>query len=83
MLLKAFNEQKFLEELTGLDKLYDEGEAALEAVGWNDDEGEDDFFGHSHSRDDSSVPSRRSFVGVSDVTGRPRGQSESVVRFSS
>ncbi|KAH9829401.1 uncharacterized protein C8Q71DRAFT_911931 [Rhodofomes roseus] len=43
MLLKAFNEQKFLEELTGLDKLYDEGEAALEAVGWNDDEGEDDF----------------------------------------
>ncbi|TFY54169.1 hypothetical protein EVJ58_g9017 [Rhodofomes roseus] len=37
------SEQKFLEELTGLDKLYDEGEAALEAVGWNDDEGEDDF----------------------------------------
>jgi len=32
MLLKAFNEQKYLEELTGLDKLYDEGEAALESV---------------------------------------------------
>jgi len=43
MLLKAFNEQGFLETLTGLDKLYDEGEAALEAVGWDEDEGEDDF----------------------------------------
>ena len=44
MLLKAFNEQGFLETLTGLDKLYDEGEAALDAVGWEEDgEGEDDF----------------------------------------
>ncbi|KAF8523725.1 hypothetical protein BU17DRAFT_63663 [Hysterangium stoloniferum] len=45
MLLKAFNEQKYLEELTGLDKLYDEGEAALESVDWDeeDGEGDDDF----------------------------------------
>ncbi|KAI0721475.1 E1-like protein-activating [Fomitopsis betulina] len=38
VLLKAFNEPGYLETLTGLDKLYDEGEAALE--GW-DEEGED------------------------------------------
>ncbi|KAF8660879.1 hypothetical protein AX14_007328, partial [Amanita brunnescens Koide BX004] len=38
MLLKAFNDTKYLEELTGLDKLFDEGEAALESVDW--DEGE-------------------------------------------
>jgi ubiquitin-like modifier-activating enzyme ATG7 len=38
MLLKAFNEPKFLETLTGLDKLYDEGEAALENVEWDVDE---------------------------------------------
>ena len=46
VLLKAFNEPGFLEALTGLDKLYDEGEAALEAVGWDEDEdgeGADDF----------------------------------------
>jgi ubiquitin-like modifier-activating enzyme ATG7 len=42
MLLQAFNDHKYLETLTGLDKLYDEGEAALEAVDW-DEEGEDDF----------------------------------------
>ena len=35
MLLKAFNEPKFLETLTGLDKLYDEGEAALDNVDWD------------------------------------------------
>ena len=40
MLLKAFNDHKYLETLTGLDKLYDEGEAALEAVDWDDDEGD-------------------------------------------
>jgi ubiquitin-like modifier-activating enzyme ATG7 len=39
MLLKAFNETKYLEELTGLSKLYDEGEAALEAVeGWDEED---------------------------------------------
>ena len=46
VLLKAFNEPGYLETLTGLDKLYDEGEAALEAVGWDeeeDEEGGDDF----------------------------------------
>lgn len=41
MLLKAFNETGYLESLTGLDKLYDEGEAALENVDW---EVEDDDF---------------------------------------
>lgn len=45
MLLKAFNEQGYLEALTGLDKLYEEGEAALESVDWNagEESGEDDF----------------------------------------
>jgi len=42
MLLKAFNETKYLEKLTGLDKLFDESEAALESVEW-EEEGEDDF----------------------------------------
>ncbi|KAJ3514137.1 hypothetical protein NLJ89_g2546 [Agrocybe chaxingu] len=42
MLVKAFNDAKFLETLTGLDKLFDEGEAALESVEW-EEEGEDDF----------------------------------------
>jgi ubiquitin-like modifier-activating enzyme ATG7 len=40
MLLKAFNDQKYLETLTGLDKLYDEGEAALESVDWDEDDDE-------------------------------------------
>ncbi|PCH36981.1 E1-like protein-activating [Wolfiporia cocos MD-104 SS10] len=43
MLLRAFNEPKYLETLTGLDKLYDEGEAALESVEWDEEEGEEDF----------------------------------------
>ena len=44
MVLKAFNDTKYLEELTGLDKLFDEGEAALENVDWDEGEGgEDDF----------------------------------------
>lgn len=42
MLVKAFNDVKYLESLTGLDKLFSEGEAALEAVNW-EEEGEDDF----------------------------------------
>jgi ubiquitin-like modifier-activating enzyme ATG7 len=37
-MLRVFNEQGYLEALTGLDKLYDEGEAALEAVDWDEDE---------------------------------------------
>ncbi|KAH8084102.1 hypothetical protein HD553DRAFT_39955 [Filobasidium floriforme] len=40
MLLRAFNEDKFLEQLTGLDKLYEEGEAALEQVDWDDSDAE-------------------------------------------
>lgn len=45
MLLEAFNDTKYLEKLTGLDKLFAEGEAALEVVNWDDDEEEagDDF----------------------------------------
>jgi ubiquitin-like modifier-activating enzyme ATG7 len=45
MLLEAFNDTKYLEKLTGLDKLFDEGEAALECVDWDDDgeEAGDDF----------------------------------------
>lgn len=38
MLLKAFNQPGYLEQLTGLDKLHAEGEAALESVDWDDDE---------------------------------------------
>ncbi|THH04091.1 hypothetical protein EW145_g5776 [Phellinidium pouzarii] len=40
VLLRAFNETGYLETLTGLDKLHDEGEAALESVDWDDDEGD-------------------------------------------
>ena len=41
MLLRAFNEEGYLEKTTGLDKLHDEGEAALESVDWDeDDDGE-------------------------------------------
>ena len=38
MMLQAFNELGYLEKLTGLDKLYDEGEAALETVDWDEDD---------------------------------------------
>lgn len=40
MLLQAFNEKDYLEKLTGLDKLYEEGEAALDNVDWDESEGE-------------------------------------------
>jgi ubiquitin-like modifier-activating enzyme ATG7 len=43
MLLQAFNETGYLEKITGLDKLYAEGEAILESienVDWEDDEGD-------------------------------------------
>ncbi|KIJ65777.1 hypothetical protein HYDPIDRAFT_27010 [Hydnomerulius pinastri MD-312] len=42
MLLRAFNETGYLEALTGLDKLYDEGNAAMESVDW-EEEDEDDM----------------------------------------
>lgn len=40
MLLKAFDDAKYLEQVTGLDKLQDEADAVLEAVDWEE---EDDF----------------------------------------
>ncbi|KAI0340301.1 E1-like protein-activating [Trametopsis cervina] len=43
MMLKAFNEPKYLEQLTGLDQLYDEGEAALDNVDWDVEDEEDDM----------------------------------------
>ncbi|KAG5636736.1 hypothetical protein H0H81_006994 [Sphagnurus paluster] len=43
MMLKAFNDPKYLPSLTGLDKLYDEGEAALETVDWDEEDGDADF----------------------------------------
>lgn len=43
MLLKAFNDAKYLETLTGLDKLFQEGEDALNAVDWHEEGDEDDF----------------------------------------
>jgi ubiquitin-like modifier-activating enzyme ATG7 len=36
MMLRAFNEVGYLEQLTGLDKLYEEGEAVLEQVDWEE-----------------------------------------------
>lgn len=44
MLVEAFNDYKYLEKLTGLDKLHEESAAALESmesVEWDEDEGED------------------------------------------
>jgi ubiquitin-like modifier-activating enzyme ATG7 len=38
MMLQAFNQPGYLEKLTGLDKLYDEGEAALDTVDWDEDD---------------------------------------------
>lgn len=35
-LLRAFNEQGYLESITGLDKLYAEAEAALNSVDWEE-----------------------------------------------
>lgn len=43
MMLNAFNDQKYLPALTGLDKLYDEGEAALESVDWDEEDEDADF----------------------------------------
>ena len=37
-LVEAFNDSKYLERLTGLDKLYAEGEAALDNVDWEEDD---------------------------------------------
>jgi ubiquitin-like modifier-activating enzyme ATG7 len=42
MLLKAFNDQKYLETLTGLDALYAEGEQALESIDWDEEDDEAD-----------------------------------------
>ncbi|KAG9311965.1 hypothetical protein JVU11DRAFT_7235 [Chiua virens] len=38
MLLRAFNETGYLEALTGLDQLYDEGDKVLESVDWEEEE---------------------------------------------
>jgi len=37
MLLRAFNESGYLEALTGLDKLYEQGEGAMESVDWEEE----------------------------------------------
>lgn len=42
MLLRAFNEGGYLEHLTGLDKLHNEAESALEAVDWDEEDQDDD-----------------------------------------
>lgn len=48
-------------------------------------ETEDEFFTQGHAQDDTSLPSskRWSANAKSDSSGRPRGQSESVIHFSS
>lgn len=38
MLLRAFNDQKFLEQLTGLDKMYQEAEDMEAALDWDEDD---------------------------------------------
>ncbi|KAI0081032.1 E1-like protein-activating [Panus rudis PR-1116 ss-1] len=43
MLLKAFNETGYLEKLTGLDKLHEEGQAALDSVDWEVEDEDDEF----------------------------------------
>ncbi len=43
MLLNAFNDLKFLERLTGLDKLFEEGEKALQDVEWIEEEEDNEF----------------------------------------
>jgi ubiquitin-like modifier-activating enzyme ATG7 len=40
MLLRVFNESDYLQKVTGLDKLYEEGEAVLEAVDWDESSNE-------------------------------------------
>ncbi|MBW0488272.1 hypothetical protein O181_027987 [Austropuccinia psidii MF-1] len=41
MLLRVFNDRKYLESLTGLDKLYDASEAIMESVEWDEKDEED------------------------------------------
>lgn len=42
MLLRAFNEEQYLEKLTGLDKMYEEAEELDAAVDWDVEDDEDD-----------------------------------------
>lgn len=42
-MLKAFNEPGYLESLTGLDQLYDESEAVMESVDWEEEGDEGDM----------------------------------------
>ncbi|KIK68841.1 hypothetical protein GYMLUDRAFT_34831 [Collybiopsis luxurians FD-317 M1] len=44
MMLNAFNDPKYLERLTGLDKLYEDGEKALEDVEWVEEGNDEDDF---------------------------------------
>ncbi|KAJ7065005.1 hypothetical protein C8F01DRAFT_1129104 [Mycena amicta] len=44
MILQALNDDKYLPRLTGLDKLYAEGQKALEEVDWDIDDGEGEDF---------------------------------------
>lgn len=38
MLNKAFADAKYLEQLTGLDKLFADSEAAMESLDWDEDD---------------------------------------------
>lgn len=40
MIKEVLNDAKYLEKLTGLDQLYDEGEEAMEDVDWDEDDDE-------------------------------------------
>jgi ubiquitin-like modifier-activating enzyme ATG7 len=41
MLVQAFEDAKFLERLTGLDKLFDESEALMDSIDWDEDDEEE------------------------------------------
>lgn len=41
MLVQAFEDAKFLEKLTGLDKLADESEAMMDSIDWDEDDEEE------------------------------------------
>lgn len=41
MLVQAFEDAKFLERVTGLDKLCEESEALMESLDWDEDDDEE------------------------------------------
>lgn len=42
MLLRAFNDAKYLEQLTGLDKMNEETDGLIESLDWSEDDEDGD-----------------------------------------